>query len=158
MREWLATSAEGRAYADRHAPPPRAAALPVLTTRPGSRYFHAADTGAIVDYREATAMGIFRIWLDSPGALDPLMDWYVDHGVTAIRVLCNLDSEYWRSRHRPNSYREGDRYFGQLVPFSEYAAATAFMSGGVCSGAWNRSGRCRGGTPGRMWSAITRRW
>ena len=123
VREWLATSAEGRAYADRHAPPPRAAALPVLTTRPGSRYFHAADTGAIVDYREATAMGIFRIWLDSPGALDPLMDWYVDHGVTAIRVLCNLDSEYWRSRHRPNSYREGDRYFGQLVPFSEYAAA-----------------------------------
>lgn len=105
-------------------PPPvvEPISLPALSTRVGSRWFHASD-GTLVDYREATAMGIYRLWLDGDDEkVDALFSYFQSRGITAIRPLLNLDSAYWAQHRRLNSYLEGDHFFGQLVPFLRHAA------------------------------------
>jgi hypothetical protein len=98
--------------------------LPVLGVPHGSRFFHAPD-GAVVDYREATAMGLYRLWLDDDREkVDALLSYFRSRKINAIRPLFNLTSDYWINQHRHNSHvDDGDHFWGQLVPFINHVAS-----------------------------------
>mgnify|MGYP005818851211 FL=1 len=101
---------------------PRKDALPPLSVRSGSRFFHD-PSGRVVDVREATAMGLYRLWLDNRrDRVDELLGYFRDHNINMIRPLFELHSEYWHgknseSKDRHNTHLEGDHWWGQLVPF-----------------------------------------
>ena len=87
-------------------PPPiePAATLPVLRMPSGSR-FMVGDDGKEVDYREATAMGLYRLWLNNQHTqVAELLDYFRLNDINAIRVLFNLDSAFWRDHRRENNW------------------------------------------------------
>jgi hypothetical protein len=76
----------------------------------------------VFDYREATAMGIYRLWLDSKTEkVDALLRYFQSHHITAIRPLFNLGGSFWEGRGRQNRYTESG-WFDQLVPFVRQCA------------------------------------
>ena len=98
-------------------------APPRLVTHMGSPYLHRADTGSPYDYREATAMSIYRQFLDGRrDEVHALFSYFAANGINAIRPLFNLASHYWLSRGLGNSHLEGDRFWGQLHPFCHMAS------------------------------------
>lgn len=105
-------------------PPSSPNTLQVLSVKPGSRFFHHPD-GAVVDYREATAMGIYRLWLDGDFAkVDALLAYFRSRKVNAIRPLFNLGGPYWEEMGRSNSHvDQGDHFWDQLVPFVNHASS-----------------------------------
>ena len=108
---------------------PTPAPLPVsegnlskLHTKQGTRFFHK-DDDSVFDYREVTAMGVYRLWLDKDyDKVEELFEYFKVNKFTAIRVLLNLDSDYWKAMERHNSYEEGDNFWCNLVPFVNCAA------------------------------------
>lgn len=98
--------------------------LPLLSVRQGSRFFYAAN-GSIFDYREATAMGLYRLWLDDERTkVDSLLSYFKSRKINAIRPLFNLHGSYWIDKHRHNSHvDDGDHFWGQLVPFINHIAS-----------------------------------
>lgn len=98
--------------------------LPVLGVQHQSRFFHTPD-GAVVDYRESTAMGLYRLWLDDDRTrVDALLSYFKRRKINAIRPLFNLTSDYWMNLHRQNSHvDDGDYWWGQLVPFINHVAS-----------------------------------
>lgn len=102
-------------------PPPPPVTLPLLSTQPTSRWFHTPD-GHPLDYREATAMGIYRLWLDGEHErIDYLFYYFRSRGINAIRVVLSLDSEWWHTQGCQNSHLEGDKFWSGLVPFLQCA-------------------------------------
>ena len=110
------------------APPPRPTpptpqSLAVLSVPDGSRLLRTPD-GAAFDYREATAMGLYRIWLDDDRAqVDAILSYFRDRKINAIRPLFNLTSDYWVNMGRDNTHLIGDRWWGQLVPFINHVSS-----------------------------------
>lgn len=98
--------------------------LPVLSVKHQSRFFHRPD-GGVVDYREATAMGLYRLWLDDDRTrVDALLSYFQSRKINAIRPLFNLTSDYWIERNRHNSHiDDGDHFWNQLVPFINHCAS-----------------------------------
>lgn len=95
--------------------------LSPLSIQPHSRFLYTSDN-KIFDYRESTAMGIYRLWLDGEiDKIDGLFSYFKSRKINAIRPLFNLNSDYWRDMGRSNSHLEGDVFWGQLVPFIKYA-------------------------------------
>lgn len=95
---------------------------PRLEARFDSPFFHRADTGAVVDYREATCMSVYRLFLD--GRLDEvesLFGYFQERGINSIRPLFNLHSDYWTSQGLGNTHLEGDIFWGGLHPFCHLA-------------------------------------
>ena len=96
--------------------------LLLLGSQPKSRFFHTPD-GEIFDYREATAMGIYRLWLSEQyDKVNDLFAYFQSRKINAIRPLFNLSSAYWKDRHRHNSHLEGNQWWDQLVPFITQAS------------------------------------
>ena len=98
--------------------------LPVLCVQHHSPFFHTPD-GAVVDYRESTAMGLYRLWLDDDRTrVDALLSYFKRRKINAIRPLFNLTSTYWMDKGRQNSHvDDGDHFWGQLVGFINHCAS-----------------------------------
>ena len=102
--------------------------LDPLYARTDSPFFHTED-GQIFDYRESTAMGIYRLWLDGRiDKIDNLFSYFQSRKINAIRPLFNLTSQYWKDLGRANTHLEGDKFWAQLVPFIQYAASYGLYS------------------------------
>lgn len=101
-------------------PPP---SLPVLSIPAGSRFMRTPD-GDVVDYREATAMGLYRLWLDGDvEQVDEMLSYFRERKINAIRPLFNLDSDHWRlSLGRGNTHLEGEEWWAALRPFIDHVA------------------------------------
>ena len=141
-RERLEASVrESEEYKQKNPPtpiPPNQNVLSRLRVVPGSRWFHHQSftkvagsqiVAAPFDYREATAMGLYRLWLDGDmRSVDEFVGYLGDERFNAARILLNLDSDLWRERGRQNSYREGARWFDQLVPFTRYMGSRGFYA------------------------------
>ena len=110
----------------RHQTPKRSSVQ--RATQAGSRWLHRPD-GSIVDYRESTVGGIYRLWLDGRvDEIDALLAWLAAFRINAIRPWLNLDSEFWHHHKRANSVAEGDRWFDELGPFVRHCAARGMYS------------------------------
>jgi hypothetical protein len=97
-------------------------ALPVLRTTTGSRFL-VDVSGAEVDYREATAMGLYRLWLDGHrGKIADLLGYFRENDINAIRVLFNLDSDFWLTHGRANSHLQRG-FYDELTPFVNFVAS-----------------------------------
>jgi len=98
-------------------------ALPVLSVPVGSRFLRAPD-GAVVDYRESSAMGLYALWLqDQKDEIDALLSYFQTRKINAIRPLFNLTSDFWTNMGRRNTHLDGDHWWEQLVPFINHVAS-----------------------------------